>query len=73
MTPSVNCYNLIKKFEGCRLDAYQDPVGIWYERRCTNRILKYLEYQTVPLSCTAWSQSYDRDLQRRRCKNLQRH
>lgn len=29
MTPSVNCYNLIKRFEGCYLEAYLDPVGIW--------------------------------------------
>jgi hypothetical protein len=31
MEPSVNCYNLIKRFEGCRLKAYKDPVGIWYK------------------------------------------
>ena len=24
-----NGYKLIQKFEGCRLDAYQDSVGIW--------------------------------------------
>lgn len=28
MSPSENCYNLIKKYEGCRLVAYLDPVGI---------------------------------------------
>lgn len=25
MTPSQNCYDLIKSFEGCFLDAYPDP------------------------------------------------
>ena len=25
MTPSQNCYNLIKEFEGCELTAYPDP------------------------------------------------
>ena len=25
MTPSKNCYDLIKKFEGCKLEAYPDP------------------------------------------------
>ena len=29
MKPSDNCYNLIKQFEGCRLKAYKDPIGIW--------------------------------------------
>jgi lysozyme len=29
MTPSENCYNLIRKFEGCRSAAYQDQGGIW--------------------------------------------
>lgn len=29
MNPSENCYVLIKQFEGCRLIAYQDAVGIW--------------------------------------------
>ena len=25
MTPSKNCYDLIKKFEGCKLEDYPDP------------------------------------------------
>ena len=25
MTPSKNCYDLIKEFEGCKLEAYPDP------------------------------------------------
>ena len=25
MTPSQNCYDLIKEFEGCKLEAYPDP------------------------------------------------
>jgi len=29
MTPSSKCYDLIKRFEGCYLEAYLDPVGIW--------------------------------------------
>ena len=29
MKPSENCYKLIKQFEGCKLKAYKDPVGIW--------------------------------------------
>ncbi len=29
MTPSKNCIDLIKKFEGFRSEAYQDSVGIW--------------------------------------------
>lgn len=29
MTPSQKCYDLIKKFEGCKLEAYRDPVGIF--------------------------------------------
>jgi GH24 family phage-related lysozyme (muramidase) len=29
MKPSKNCYDLIKRFEGCSLEAYLDPVGIW--------------------------------------------
>lgn len=29
MTPSNQCYSLIKKFEGCVLHAYKDAVGIW--------------------------------------------
>lgn len=29
MTPSSKCYDLIKRFEGCRLEAYQDSVGVW--------------------------------------------
>lgn len=28
MKPSENCYNIIKKFEGLRLDAYLDQVGV---------------------------------------------
>ena len=28
MTPSQACYDLIKRFEGCELKAYIDPVGI---------------------------------------------
>lgn len=26
---SKNCLNLVKEFEGCRLTAYQDEVGVW--------------------------------------------
>lgn len=29
MTPSKDCFDLIKEFEGCRLTAYQDSVGVW--------------------------------------------
>ena len=29
MKPSENCYELIKSWEGCKLKAYKDPVGIW--------------------------------------------
>jgi lysozyme len=29
MIPSQNALDLIKRFESCKLDAYQDPVGIW--------------------------------------------
>lgn len=29
MKASQNCINLIKKFEGCRLDAYKCPAGVW--------------------------------------------
>ena len=29
MNVSVNGLNLIKQFEGCRLTAYKDPVGVW--------------------------------------------
>jgi len=29
MKPSENCYSIIKQFEGCKLKAYKDPVGIW--------------------------------------------
>ena len=29
MKPSERCYSLIKQFEGCRLKAYKDSVGIW--------------------------------------------
>ncbi|UGV23816.1 endolysin [Hafnia phage Pocitis76] len=29
MRASENGINLIKKFEGCRLTAYQDSVGVW--------------------------------------------
>lgn len=29
MTPSENCFNLIKQFEGLRLTSYQDQVGVW--------------------------------------------
>lgn len=29
MKTSENGINLIKEFEGCRLAAYQDPVGVW--------------------------------------------
>jgi len=29
MTPSENCYSLIRHFEGCRLKAYKCPAGIW--------------------------------------------
>ena len=29
MKISDNGLNLIKKFEGCRLTAYQDTVGVW--------------------------------------------
>ena len=28
MTPSKNCIDLIKKFEGCKLSSYLDPIGI---------------------------------------------
>lgn len=29
MTPSSNCLDLIREFEGCRLTAYQDQAGVW--------------------------------------------
>jgi lysozyme len=29
LTPSQDAINLIKEFEGCKLTAYQDSVGIW--------------------------------------------
>ena len=29
MTPSQKCYDLIKQFEGCKLTAYKDSVGVW--------------------------------------------
>ncbi|ULH10794.1 lysozyme [Serratia marcescens] len=29
MKTSTNGMNLIKKFEGCRLTAYQDSIGVW--------------------------------------------
>ena len=29
MKPSEQCYSLIRSFEGCRLKAYKDSVGIW--------------------------------------------
>ena len=29
MAPSQNCVDLIKRFEGFRVDSYIDPVGIW--------------------------------------------
>jgi lysozyme len=29
MVPSKNALALIKQFEGCKLEAYQDPRGIW--------------------------------------------
>lgn len=29
MTPSKNAIDLIKHFEGCKLEAYQDSVGVW--------------------------------------------
>ena len=29
MTPSENCLSLIKQSEGCKLNAYQDSVGVW--------------------------------------------
>ena len=29
MTPSKNCIDLIKKFEGFRSESYQDSVGVW--------------------------------------------
>lgn len=29
MKASNNCIKLIKQFEGCKLNAYQDSVGVW--------------------------------------------
>ncbi len=29
LSPSENCYNLIKESEGCVLTAYQDVTGVW--------------------------------------------
>lgn len=29
MRPSPKCFALIKEYEGCRLDAYQDQAGVW--------------------------------------------
>lgn len=29
MEPSSACFDLIKRFEGCKLTAYQDPGGTW--------------------------------------------
>lgn len=29
MTPSDRCLDMIKGFEGLRLEAYQDPAGVW--------------------------------------------
>jgi lysozyme len=29
MRASQNCIDLVKKFEGCFLKAYRDPIGIW--------------------------------------------
>ena len=37
-TPSANCVALIKRFEGLRLQAYQDSVGIWTIGYGTTRI-----------------------------------
>ena len=29
MKATARCIDLIKRFEGCRLEAYQDSVGVW--------------------------------------------
>lgn len=29
MTPSQNCIELVKRFEGCKLEAYLCPAGVW--------------------------------------------
>uniref|UniRef100_UPI0031D7B4C2 lysozyme n=1 Tax=Klebsiella sp. TaxID=576 RepID=UPI0031D7B4C2 len=29
MDVSYNCLNIVKDFEGCSLQAYKDPVGVW--------------------------------------------
>jgi lysozyme len=29
MEPSKDCYDLIKKYEGCQLCAYRCPAGVW--------------------------------------------
>lgn len=29
MTPSSKCIALVKESEGCKLESYRDPVGIW--------------------------------------------
>lgn len=29
MNVSYNCLNLVKEFEGCILQAYKDPIGVW--------------------------------------------
>ena len=47
MKISDNGLNLIKKFEGCRLTAYQDAVGVWtireFDTSKLKRILQSLE------------------------------
>jgi lysozyme len=29
MSPTADCIDLVKSFEGCKLTAYQDSVGVW--------------------------------------------
>ena len=43
MKISDNGLNLIKKFEGCRLTAYQDAVGREFDTSKLKRILQSLE------------------------------
>jgi hypothetical protein len=41
--------------------------------RYSNTTVPIWWHMFLPKGCNSWSQSYDRELQRQRCKNLRRH
>lgn len=57
MKISENGLNLIKKFEGCRLKAYQDSVGVWTIGYGTTNADKAITGTNIEKGLTIWQET----------------